>query len=250
MVVLERGVTCVIPFFNGNEFLQEAIDSVTIPPGIPLEILVIVDLGSVDPIFSDVRECVRVLYNSGPFRGAGIARALGFKNASFRYVCFLDADDLWLPEKISVQISEMEERELAFSFGGWRHFGSRTSESEFGYYDKTPDMNSFLKKEFVIGCLTVCIDKSIIHHVPGNTLYRRNDYKMWFDVIRHCESAGLAWGPIRTCLGLHRVHSDSLTASKIGSAASQFKFYRACGFNVLYSVYYMYFYVIKTIGTR
>lgn len=250
MVVLARGVTCIIPFFNGNEFLQEAIDSVISPRGLPLEILIIVDLGSVDPVFSDARGNVRVLYNSGPSGGAGIARALGFKNASFRFVCFLDADDLWLPGKISVQISEMQHRKLAFSFGGWRHFGSSTGKSELGYCDKQPDMNSFLKKEFVIGCLTVCIDKSIIHYVPGNSLYRRNDYKMWFDVIRHCETAGLAWGSIRSCLGLHRLHPDSLTASRFGSVVAQFKFYRACGFNLLNSAYYMYFYIVNTIGTR
>lgn len=244
------GFTCVIPFFNGNKYLQAAIDSVMVPEAVPYEIIIVVDVGSVHPIFDNEKKIIQVIYNSGPSRGAGVARALGFRHASFRYVCFLDADDLWVPEKISIQLEEMQRRDLAFSFGGWRHFGLVSSNSDLGIYDRKPDISSFLKKEFVIGCVTVCIDKAQIPFVPGNTLRLRNDYKMWFDIIRQCENRNLPWGSIKSCLGLHRMHSDSLSASRVESALAQFKFYRACGFNFAHSAYYMVFYIVRTFGTR
>ena len=93
---------------------------------------------------------------------------MGFKKSRFNYVFFLDADDLWLPDKISVQISEMQRRGLAFSFGGWCHFDSTTTGSMRGFSNGNPNIDSFLKKEFAIGCLTVCIDKNLIYSVAGN----------------------------------------------------------------------------------
>jgi glycosyltransferase involved in cell wall biosynthesis len=100
----------VIPVFNGERFLREAIDSV-LGQTYPAVELLVVDDGSTDGTCSTVEEFggrVRYLWqpNSGPAaaRNAGIAAGTG------AFVSFLDSDDCWHPEKLARQIARFDAR--------------------------------------------------------------------------------------------------------------------------------------------
>jgi glycosyltransferase involved in cell wall biosynthesis len=101
-------VSIVVPAYNAAAFVGDAIDSALAQSYRPIEILV-ADDGSCDATAAVVRaygEPVRYLHqeNSGP---AG-ARNLALRHARGEYVAFLDADDVWHPRKLAVQVPLME----------------------------------------------------------------------------------------------------------------------------------------------
>jgi len=98
-------ISVIIPVFNGERFLEEAVASVVRQEHSPLEIIIIDD-GSTDrtaEIAQSFAEHIRYLRqsNSGP----SAARNRGLETARGSIITFLDADDLWPPGKLNHQLS-------------------------------------------------------------------------------------------------------------------------------------------------
>jgi len=95
-------VSVIIPTFNRGWVIREAIDSV-LQQDYPAFELIVVDDGSTDDTQTILVECDRVTVLQQSNRGVSAARNRGVDHARGRFVAFLDSDDLWLPEKLSVQ---------------------------------------------------------------------------------------------------------------------------------------------------
>ena len=98
-------VSVIVPVFNGEAFLAEAVDSIRRQAYEPLEIIV-VDDGSTDGtrrIVSGLGGDVKYVYqaNSGP----AAARNKGLTLAQGNVIAFLDADDRWPDDKLRLQLS-------------------------------------------------------------------------------------------------------------------------------------------------
>ncbi|MCP4686884.1 MAG: glycosyltransferase family 2 protein [Desulfobacterales bacterium] len=115
-------VSVVIPVYNGGRYLAEAIESVRAQTYQPLEIIVVDDgseddSGAIAQGFADVR-CFQQ-----PNEGPASARNRGVADAGGAFLAFLDADDLWTPDKLRRQMALMNERpELDVVFGGVEQF--------------------------------------------------------------------------------------------------------------------------------
>jgi glycosyltransferase involved in cell wall biosynthesis len=102
-------ISCIIPTRNGERFLRAAIDSVVAQPWRPLEIIV-VDDGSTDRsagIAASFGGPVRLV--SHPVANPVHARNYGMQVARGDFFCFLDHDDLYAPEKLSLQMAAFQE---------------------------------------------------------------------------------------------------------------------------------------------
>lgn len=98
-------ISCIVPVFNGERYLREALESVFQQTCRPLEVLV-ADDGSTDSTAAVVASYGdQVRYLKQPNAGAPAARNLGLKAARGEFVAFLDADDLWHAEKCARQIA-------------------------------------------------------------------------------------------------------------------------------------------------
>jgi glycosyltransferase involved in cell wall biosynthesis len=98
-------VSVVIPVFNGERFLREAVQSVLAQHYSPIEIIV-VDDGSTDGTANVARslpETVRYLHQTN--QGPAAARNRGIDQAQGSLVAFADADDLWPEGKLELQLS-------------------------------------------------------------------------------------------------------------------------------------------------
>jgi glycosyltransferase involved in cell wall biosynthesis len=100
-------VSVIIPVYNGEAFLAEAIESVLIQSYRPMEVIV-VDDGSTDgtaAVASRFKEGVRYIHqhNSGP----AAARNSGLRVARGELIGFLDADDLWVENKLELQLGHL-----------------------------------------------------------------------------------------------------------------------------------------------
>lgn len=98
-------VSCIVPVFNGERYLSEALDSIFAQTHPALDVLV-VDDGSTDgsaEVAKSFGDRIRYLFH--PNAGPAAARNLGLEAARGEFVAFLDADDLWHPEKLALQLA-------------------------------------------------------------------------------------------------------------------------------------------------
>jgi glycosyltransferase involved in cell wall biosynthesis len=102
-----NSISVIIPVFNGERHLAEAISSVRAQDRAAEEIIV-VDDGSTDRSAEIARSFTGVRYHRQEQRGPGAARNLGVDLATGALLAFLDADDLWLPGKLSRQLATFE----------------------------------------------------------------------------------------------------------------------------------------------
>lgn len=93
----------IIPVYNGENYIQEALESVFQQDYQALEVIVIDD-GSTDKtqeIIKNTNLNIKYVYQEN--QGASAARNHGLKIAQGKYIAFLDADDLWHPQALNIQ---------------------------------------------------------------------------------------------------------------------------------------------------
>jgi glycosyltransferase involved in cell wall biosynthesis len=98
----------VIPCFNRAARIRQAIRS-ALEQSLPPEEIVVVDDGSTDDsasLAAAVDRCVRVLSTDN--RGPSAARNLGIQETTCTWVAFLDADDIWHPDKMALQAETLK----------------------------------------------------------------------------------------------------------------------------------------------
>jgi glycosyltransferase involved in cell wall biosynthesis len=99
-------VSVVLPVFNGELFLREAIESVLAQTWSPVE-LIVVDDGSTDGSADIARE-YPLSYLHQENSGVAAARNRGAEEARGELLSFLDQDDVWLPQKLERQVAALE----------------------------------------------------------------------------------------------------------------------------------------------
>ncbi len=105
-------VSVIIPAYNRDVLLADAIDSVLQQCHHPLEIIV-VDDGSTDntaAVASRYGEAVRYVYQ--PNAGPAAARNQGIRIAQGDVIGFLDSDDVWVPDTLSPQLAYLAEHPM------------------------------------------------------------------------------------------------------------------------------------------
>ncbi len=107
-------ISVIVPVYNGERYIAEAIESVAMQSYEPLEIIV-VDDGSTDNTGDVVRglevrlrESV-IRYERQENSGAASARNRGVEMAGGELLAFLDADDVWLSDKLAKQVEMLNE---------------------------------------------------------------------------------------------------------------------------------------------
>lgn len=105
-------ISVVCPVYNSASFITATLDSVAGQRALPWEII-IVDDGSDDDTVAIVRHWadkhphIRLEIVSASHRGPGAARNSGVKKARGDWISFLDSDDHWMPEKLSIVSREI-----------------------------------------------------------------------------------------------------------------------------------------------
>lgn len=96
-------VSVILPVYNGATFLRETIESVLTQTYKYFE-LIVVDDGSTDDSKEIIQSYPEAQYVYQTNQGVPFARNAGVQNSNGQYLCFIDQDDLWLPEKLEKQI--------------------------------------------------------------------------------------------------------------------------------------------------
>lgn len=104
MITRQPLVTVIIPIYNAKRYIREAIESILSQTYAPLEIIAIED-GSSESSEHIVAEYPQVTYLLQPRSGHAAARNRGIALARGHYISFLDADDVYTPDKLSQQVT-------------------------------------------------------------------------------------------------------------------------------------------------
>jgi glycosyltransferase involved in cell wall biosynthesis len=121
---IQPRVTIIIPVYNGERYLAAAMDSVIAQTHPPAEIIVIDD-GSTDhsaelaTAYAPAVCCLRQ-----PHHGPAAARNAGVAAATSDWIAFLDADDLWRPDKLALQVTALSAPDVDAVLGAYHHFFS------------------------------------------------------------------------------------------------------------------------------
>jgi glycosyltransferase involved in cell wall biosynthesis len=140
-------VSTIIPAYNYGRFVCEAVESVLCQTYEPVEI-VIVDDGSTD----DTRERLnkfgdRIRYVYQENRGLSAARNTGIREARGEWLAFLDADDLWHPRKLEVQLGAVADAgDIPFVGSPWFREGSMPAD-----LDPNPPVRRLELRDFFTG---------------------------------------------------------------------------------------------------
>ena len=110
-------ISVIIPVYNGAPYLAEAIASVLEQTCTPME-LIVVDDGSTDDTAQVAQRFPEVHYAYQPNAGQAAAINRGVRLSTGRLLAFLDADDLWVENKLALQLAALEaDPELDIVFG-------------------------------------------------------------------------------------------------------------------------------------
>lgn len=139
-------VSVVIPNYNGSLYLNEAVSSVIEQDYENIEIIVIDD-GSSDNSVELLKEFgpkiqLIVIKNSG----ASTARNIGISAANGDYIAFLDSDDIWVTNKLRLQMEYMKANELDLVYCHGQEFGNAEGLNVLHKAKYTGDCYMYFKK--------------------------------------------------------------------------------------------------------
>lgn len=184
-------VSAIIPVHNGERTLERAVDSIFAQVR-PVDEIIIVDDHSTD----STREVVAGLQGRSPVpirlistdtnSGPGVARNLAWDHAASDIIAFLDADDLWHPRKIEIQMSLMESSESTVMSCHERTVGEWLGWQELDTQRQA--IRRFSLKHFLTKnrCSTpsVMLRRSISERFSDEIRFAE-DYHLWLKVAAH-----------------------------------------------------------------
>lgn len=227
-------VSIVMPAFNAEKYIVDAIDSVTNQTYTNWELLIVDDCST-----DNTREIVtsiddnRIRYLKNPTNsGAAISRNYALREADGKWIAFLDSDDVWTPNKLEKQIEFMMEHGYAFTFTDYRIC---LNGSWLPYVCTGP--NHVNKKKMYDYCyfstITVMYDREKVGLIQIANLRKNNDYAMWLKAIEKADAYRLD-----ECLSFYIKHDGSVSSgSKLKLIKWHYKLFReGQGFNPIISV--------------
>lgn len=215
-------VSVVMPAYNAAPYIAESIASVQAQTYQSWELLV-VDDGSTDDTATIVKQLgaqdnrIKYLYQQNARQSR--ARNNGIAHAAGNYIAFLDSDDLWLPDKLHLQMQVLADAAIDLVFGEAIMFEQQlTADSTTvlgagqGLFEGMAGLPSFLAKN-QMPTLTVIVRKAALSKVGNFTEDKKfpnaEDYHLWLKLLLE----GCTFYGMPTILGAYRVHAASISAA-------------------------------------
>lgn len=219
-------VSVITPTYNSELFISETIDSVRSQTYTNWE-LIIVDDASTDKTVeilkkyaaADARITYHVLETNS---GAAIARNTAIEKALGSFIAFLDADDLWKPEKLSKQLKFMHSKDISVCFSSYELMDEKGV--SLGKMVKALPKLTYSKmlKSNYVGNLTGIYNAEKLGKVYMPNIRKRQDWALWLTLIK---KVGFAYS-IAEPLAKYRVREDSISSNKLNLLKYNYAIYR------------------------
>ncbi|WP_410744289.1 glycosyltransferase family 2 protein [Flavobacterium sp. 1355] len=215
-------ISIIMPAYNAELYISDAVNSVIKQTYTNWE-LIIIDDGSTDKTANIVNQLVesdsRINYHYQENGKQGKARNYGISKSKGIYLAFLDADDLWLPEKLKMQITQIEEKNVDLVFSDSYVFNdnqvfdiSKKMNIPDSVFHGPKSLQLFLKTNKV-PILTVLVKKEKVTDVEcfSQKLDIQNveDYHLWLKLLM----TNCIFYSSNRVLAKYRIHNNSVTSS-------------------------------------
>ncbi len=218
-------VSIVTPAWKAAPYVAQTIASVK-AQSYPNWELLITDDCSPDNTFEVLQEHARSDPRIKPLRqdrngGPAAARNAGLQRAQGRWIAFLDSDDLWLPNKLDLQLTALQNSDACLGFTGFRRIDALGQVT--GRYIGVPSRLSYrqLLGNTAIATSTVLVDRKRTGDFQMKATYY-DDFACWLELLRpHRWAIGIDQDLMR-----YRVMSHSVSRNKGKSAREVWNTYR------------------------
>lgn len=214
-------VSIIMNCFNGEQYIKQAIDSIYAQTYSNWEVI-FWDNASTDQSYN-----IASSYDSKiiKFRcetniSLGAARQRAIEHAKGEWLAFLDVDDIWLPEKLKLQMAGLVESDYLISYGGIKEV-----DKDLNLIRELPpkwETGSQLKSQllyFEINLVTSMVNRHKLMQLGLNfdpEMQASEEYNLYMRLLPH--------GSVYVCqdiIALYRVYSESLTYEKIDRLAEE-----------------------------
>lgn len=233
-------VSIITPSYKSEKFISQTIESVLIQTYENWEMIIVDDVSpdnSNDIIEKYIKKDSRIKLiklenNSGP----AVARNRAIQEAKGRYIAFLDADDLWHPEKLQKQISFMNANNYELTYTNYETMNENGDKLNSLIISPNKLSYNQLLKSNKIGCLSAIYDTKRIGKIYMPLIKKRQDYGLWLRVLKKIDYAY----NVNEVLGTYRIMSNSVSSNKIDLLKYNYALFREHEkFSVLKSLYYL-----------
>lgn len=218
-------VSIITPTYNAVDYVSATIASVGAQEFQDWEHIIVDDASSDDTVASlrehaarDARIKVIALEHNG---GAAVARNAAIDAARGRFIAFLDADDLWLPNKLAVQIDYMLKTGAPFTYASYQVIDEQGKQRGAVIAPPRVTYRNILCNN-TIGCLTAVYDTEYFGRVHMPLIRKRQDLGLWLRLLKRAQPAeGLV-----EILAQYRIRPGSVSRNKASAAKFTWKLYR------------------------
>jgi glycosyltransferase involved in cell wall biosynthesis len=214
-------ISVIIPVYNGEKTIRATIETVLKQTFSDFE-LIVIDDGSQDAtleIISEFRD-TRIKVLSGSNRGVSVARNRGIAQASGDFIAFLDADDLWTPNKLEAQFNALQTNPQAAVAYSWTDYIDESGQFLYPGSHITLNGNVYsqlLVKNFLENGSNPLIRTHVLKTVGAfdESLSPSEDWDMWLRLAANYDFVAVPSPQI-----LYRISSNS-ASSNISKQAIQ-----------------------------
>ena len=234
-------VSIITPMFNSEAFIVDTINSITAQTYTNWELLLIDDKSSDQTIeiahrFIKKYPNIKLLQNEVN-SGAAISRNKGIMAATGDYIAFLDADDLWKPEKLEKQVAFMQTNNCDVCFSSYEQINEQGKLlNKLVVALPILSYNKYLKSNY-IGNLTGVYNSKTLGKIVSRNLRKRQDWLLWLTAIKTSGKPALG---IQESLAYYRIRENSISSNKINLLKYNYAVYKkGLGFSTVKSLFYM-----------
>ena len=235
-------VSIIIPYYKNKKFILQCVNSAAKQSYKKKEIIIIYDDDSLEDLKSIKKNFfkkknLKIVVNKKNL-GAGASRNIGIKKSRGEFLAFLDSDDVWLKNKLKIQIKFMKNNKLDLSYTSYNIIDKQSKKIGFRKCRRTHDYNKLLT-DCYIGLSTVIIKKSFKtkNLIKFPKIKTKEDYILWLQLAKH----KLKFRGIEQALTKWRKTDDSLSSNSAQKLFDGFRvYYSYMRFNFLKSIYYLF----------
>lgn len=219
-------VSVIMPCYDMEGFIADSIESVLNQSFTDLELL-IVDDASNDMTLDVVRYyCMhddRVkLTVKNQHTGIADTRNQAISKAQGRYLAFLDADDIWHPDKLEKQLAFMQQNDVAFSYSAYELIDEEGQPLLKTIATAGNLSHDEYLRNTIIGCSTVVLDTKKVGEVSVPDFRTSEDTATWLMLLKQ----GFKAYAMDEALVSYRIRRQSASSNKFKASYDLWKVYR------------------------
>ncbi len=218
-----------MPAFNSRRYIGAAVESVLAQTFADWELLIVDDASIDDTIGLLVQrygdESRIKVHSLAINQGAAAARNVAIEASRGRYIAFLDSDDVWRPEKLSMQLALLQTSDACMVFSQYETMDAEGMPT--GQLIPAPARVTYrdLLRGNSIGCLTAMVDTQKTGKVLMPLIRMQEDWGLWIRLLRQ---GGWALG-IQQPLAILRKRKGSLSSNKWKATLKNYEILRKVG---------------------